>query len=270
MLEGLRFLRGLGGRTSGDDGGPASSRGTHQERLLREHRDALLGMEIERRSLLDALRQAERERAALAEALARRVEGVVGTGPRATGPAEGSPLNAEPVGAARAGTAEFPPEPLPADLPEEHQEEHPEDRAQDEAQPDQVARQEHTEPPAWTPPAAPVRMLIEETASAVAGPGEAFVLNRDELLLGRAVECDIRIGDGYVSRRHARVRCTPEAVEIDDLNSINGIVVNGRRVRRAVLADGDVVEIGVHRFRLVERLVEGLSERADPPATAVR
>ena len=83
--------------------------------------------------------------------------------------------------------------------------------------------------------------------------GEAFLLDRADLLLGRAIECDIRIGDGYVSRRHARFRCTQEAVEIDDLNSVNGIVVNGRRVRRATLAHGDIVEIGAHRFRLVEQ-----------------
>lgn len=190
-----------------------ASRSADGERLLREHRDALLGMEAERRSLLAALRESERERAALAETLARQ-------GPQAAGSARIQAAGEEAADASAAGVP---------------------------------ATDDHLKRAAKIAPVAPVRVLVADNPGSMAGAGEAFVLNRTELLLGRAIECDIRIGDGYVSRRHARLSCTPEAVEINDLDSVNGIIVNGHRVRTATLADGDVVEFGVHRYRLVER-----------------
>ncbi len=39
---------------------------------------------------------------------------------------------------------------------------------------------------------------------------------------------------------------------IEDLNSTNGIMISGKRTRRHVLIDGDIVEIGTHRLRYVE------------------
>jgi hypothetical protein len=63
-------------------------------------------------------------------------------------------------------------------------------------------------------------------------------------LLGRSKECDVRISDPNVSRRHAEVRQEGSAYWIVDLDSTNGVVVNGRRHKRAKLGDGDRITLG--------------------------
>lgn len=64
-------------------------------------------------------------------------------------------------------------------------------------------------------------------------------------LIGRSRSCDIVIDDGAISRRHAEVLPTPEGWLLRDLQSTNGVRVNGRRVEgQVVLQGGDVIEIG--------------------------
>jgi hypothetical protein len=65
----------------------------------------------------------------------------------------------------------------------------------------------------------------------------------DTLVLGRASDCDLVLPQEEVSRRHARLVRRGARHEIEDLGSINGTLVNGRRVDRHVLAVGDVVTI---------------------------
>jgi hypothetical protein len=77
------------------------------------------------------------------------------------------------------------------------------------------------------------------------GEGERVVpLEAQVTVLGRGAEADVRLSDTGVSRIHAEVRLEGDAVTVADRGSTNGTVVNGRRVRTAVLSDGDVVEIG--------------------------
>jgi Protein of unknown function (DUF3662)/FHA domain len=63
-------------------------------------------------------------------------------------------------------------------------------------------------------------------------------------LLGRSKESDVRISDPNVSRRHAEVRAEGSAYWIVDLDSTNGVLVNGRREKRAKLSDGDTITLG--------------------------
>ncbi len=66
-----------------------------------------------------------------------------------------------------------------------------------------------------------------------------------ELKIGRAPENDLCIRDQSVSQRHARVVVTPAgAVFVEDLGSTNGTYVNGEKVVRHALWDGDKVHIG--------------------------
>jgi chromosome segregation ATPase len=67
--------------------------------------------------------------------------------------------------------------------------------------------------------------------------------------IGRARESDLRLTDSSVSRRHAVLTIGPKGAFIEDVSSVNGVTVNRRRIRHARLADGDVVELGVRRFR---------------------
>jgi hypothetical protein len=67
--------------------------------------------------------------------------------------------------------------------------------------------------------------------------------------IGRSRECDLRLKDSSISRRHAVVRVGPSGASIEDLSSVNGLLVNRRRVQNAPLRDGDIIELGVERFR---------------------
>ncbi len=72
------------------------------------------------------------------------------------------------------------------------------------------------------------------------------------LILGRTADNDLQIDSRFVSRHHCQVITTPEGSIIEDLNSTNGIHVQGRRVRRHNLNDGDVVAIGTHEIMYVD------------------
>lgn len=74
--------------------------------------------------------------------------------------------------------------------------------------------------------------------------GERHELAARPLVLGRSREADLRIEDANISRRHAEIRREDGAFWVVDLGSTNGIEVNGRRVDRAKLADGDRIVLG--------------------------
>jgi len=76
--------------------------------------------------------------------------------------------------------------------------------------------------------------------------GRVVPLSSDRVVIGRSRECDVRIDDGNVSRRHAELsRDHDERWTVVDLGSTNGTEVNGRRVtRRTPLGDGDRISIG--------------------------
>jgi hypothetical protein len=70
--------------------------------------------------------------------------------------------------------------------------------------------------------------------------------------IGRAPESDLCLKDSSISRRHAVLTIGPNGAFIEDLHSVNGITVNRQRVRQARLTDGDVVELGLRRFRFTQ------------------
>jgi hypothetical protein len=69
-------------------------------------------------------------------------------------------------------------------------------------------------------------------------------------VIGRSDEADCVLPDPNISRRHAELRRVADGQwEIVDMNSTNGIKVNGRRLRSAALRDGDQVTLGTTTFR---------------------
>src|SRR5687767_5548687 len=87
-------------------------------------------------------------------------------------------------------------------------------------------------------------------------------LDREEVILGRALEADVRVNDTQVSRQHARVlsvrdetKQTTEYV-LNDLDSRNGTFLNGRRIRRETLENGDKITVGdtILRFDLLDEI----------------
>ncbi|MDK3156800.1 FHA domain-containing protein [Kamptonema cortianum] len=65
------------------------------------------------------------------------------------------------------------------------------------------------------------------------------------LIFGRAADCDVRIEDSSISQHHCAIRTWDDLLLIKDLNSTNGIKVNGKKIDRiAILKNGDKVQIG--------------------------
>lgn len=87
-------------------------------------------------------------------------------------------------------------------------------------------------------------------------------LEREEVILGRALEADVRVNDTKVSRQHAKITAlsdprdpTPNYL-ITDLNSSNGTFVNGDKITQETLQNGDKIAIGDHilRFELLDEI----------------
>ncbi len=93
------------------------------------------------------------------------------------------------------------------------------------------------------------RHRLARTPAALLVDGKRHELAKREVVLGRSRECDITIDDPNISRRHAEIRHEEGAYWIVDLNSTNGVVVNGRRVRRAKLSPEDRVVLGKTQAR---------------------
>lgn len=85
------------------------------------------------------------------------------------------------------------------------------------------------------------------------GDAEVVHLLGRRTSIGRGPDNDIQIDQQFVSRHHAIIIAGPNQTVIEDLRSTNGLLVNGQRVRRCTLGDGDVVLIGKTRFRFARR-----------------
>ena len=77
----------------------------------------------------------------------------------------------------------------------------------------------------------------------------SLTFDADEILIGRQLDADIHLADHAVSRRHARLHRGGAGFEVEDLGSVNGVTVGGRRVRRWTLEPGD--EIGIETYKIV-------------------
>jgi pSer/pThr/pTyr-binding forkhead associated (FHA) protein len=95
------------------------------------------------------------------------------------------------------------------------------------------------------PSAMPQAALIVRMAGQ---PDETFVIEAAETLIGRAPSCDLQIPDESMSREHAVVLSDGETHMLEDLQSTNGVKVNGKRVRSVELSHGDEIEIGQTRL----------------------
>jgi chromosome segregation ATPase len=67
--------------------------------------------------------------------------------------------------------------------------------------------------------------------------------------IGRTPDNDVQVDTKYISRHHAVILAGPVHTILEDLNSTNGVHVNGKRVNRQTLKDGDALVIGKTAFR---------------------
>jgi len=85
---------------------------------------------------------------------------------------------------------------------------------------------------------------IEQELAVLTFDGTRHEVKQQRVVLGRSRDCDIQVADANVSRRHAELRQEGATYWIVDLGSTNGMEVNGKRVKRAKLSDGDTITLG--------------------------
>lgn len=74
--------------------------------------------------------------------------------------------------------------------------------------------------------------------------GTRHEIDKGSVVIGRSKDCDIRLADANVSRRHAELKQEGTAYWILDLGSTNGLTVNGRKQQRAKLEHEDRITVG--------------------------
>jgi pSer/pThr/pTyr-binding forkhead associated (FHA) protein len=78
--------------------------------------------------------------------------------------------------------------------------------------------------------------------------GSRYALDEPLVTAGRHPDSVIFLDDITVSRRHAEVRQVDDGYEVADVGSLNGTYLNRERVERAVLTDGDELQIGTFKL----------------------
>ena len=105
-----------------------------------------------------------------------------------------------------------------------------------------------------------VQLIVEKDGK----PSQAFQLRSSETVIGRRRGCDLRIPSSAVSRRHCLISIRQGAVLIEDLSSVNGTFVNGKRLKgKQLVYPGDRLDVGPVKF-----VVQYTKSAAAPPRPA--
>ena len=91
---------------------------------------------------------------------------------------------------------------------------------------------------------APLRLMLEPV-------GLWIEVERPQAIVGRHSDADVRLALPDISRRHCRLAFENHQWRVYDLNSLNGVFVNGERMQEATLYHGDRLQLGTFNF-LVE------------------
>ena len=106
-----------------------------------------------------------------------------------------------------------------------------------------------TEPTTRISPVKPVREALRTGScilKLVSGPGAPaeLAVTTDEVIIGRAHDATIRIASAELSRHHVKISRRGEEYRCEDLESRNGVYLNGVRIHSATLRDGDTLQLG--------------------------
>lgn len=117
--------------------------------------------------------------------------------------------------------------------------------------------------------AAPPMSVAIVRLRVIAGPytGREFQFDQHETLLaGRSSFAQLRlVDDVHFSRNHFRLEVNPPECHLIDLDSTNGTFVNGKRVRQAMLNDGDVIQVGDTELTLTSFDPKATRRTGTPP-----
>jgi hypothetical protein len=95
-----------------------------------------------------------------------------------------------------------------------------------------------------TEAASAVELGVQREVAVLTWDGQRHEVAKQRVVIGRSKDADVQVADPNVSRRHAELRQEGATYWIVDLDSTNGVEVNGRRLRRAKLEDGDTFVVG--------------------------
>ena len=93
-----------------------------------------------------------------------------------------------------------------------------------------------------------------------------FALSQGVVTIGRLPDNLIQVDNLAVSGHHAQIYWETDHYVLEDNNSLNGTFVNGRRVNKVTLKDGDEVTIGKHVLALKDEWHEDVSGKTQPVA----
>jgi len=94
--------------------------------------------------------------------------------------------------------------------------------------------------------------------------GEMYKVSVDQITLGRGGGADVRLVDEGISRFHCRIVVDDDVLYVEDLKSRNGTFLNGERINRRKLEDGDKIQLGrttVLKFSFHDQLEESFQRR---------
>lgn len=95
------------------------------------------------------------------------------------------------------------------------------------------------------PPAMNIRVMLNQELELQRG------FMPPSMSVGRDQTCELILADPSVSRRHCRLSWSRGKFWVEDLESVNGTSINGKRVRKAAIAAGDRVGAGIYEIELV-------------------
>ena len=93
--------------------------------------------------------------------------------------------------------------------------------------------------------------------------GEFPIVPEKQIIVGRSSDLDMVLVEDMVSRKHARIAMQADQIWIEDLGSTNGTFVNGEKIKRARLKEGDRVLIGTSILKVIAGGAEMVQESTD-------
>jgi pSer/pThr/pTyr-binding forkhead associated (FHA) protein len=97
----------------------------------------------------------------------------------------------------------------------------------------------------------PARTFVLRFISGKYQGGEFPIVPDKQIVVGRSSDLDMVLVEDMVSRKHARIAMQQDQIWIEDLGSTNGTFVNGEKIKRARLKEGDRVLIGTSILKVI-------------------